>query len=127
LQVPQVGRFKITKTKQQVHRPSLCQVTVSHMPRYIIVGAGAVGGALGGRLGLVGRNVVLAARGDNLAALRDRGLRLRTPDEDVTLSLQAIGRPEEIKLDIDDVLFLATKVHQANEALVTWTDVPVRR
>jgi 2-dehydropantoate 2-reductase len=97
------------------------------MPRYIIVGAGAVGGALGGRLGLVGRNVVLAARGDNLAALRDRGLRLRTPDEDVTLSLQAIGRPEEIKLDIDDVLILATKVHQANEALVTWTDVPVRR
>jgi 2-dehydropantoate 2-reductase len=97
------------------------------MPRYIIVGAGAVGGALGGRLGRVGHDVVLVARGDNLAALRDRGLRLRTPDEDVTLSLPAIGGPEEIKLDIDDVLILATKTHQANEALVVWTDVPVHR
>ena len=29
------------------------------MPRYIILGAGAVGGALGGRLGLAGCNVVL--------------------------------------------------------------------
>ena len=54
------------------------------MPRYIILGAGAVGGALGGRLGLAGRDVVLVARGDHLAALRERGLRLRTPDEDVT-------------------------------------------
>ena len=70
---------------------------------------------------------MLVARGDNLAALRDRGLRLRTPDEDVTQSLPAIGGPEEIKLDIDDVLILATKAHQANEALVNWTDVPVHR
>ncbi|HET8915470.1 MAG TPA: 2-dehydropantoate 2-reductase N-terminal domain-containing protein [Propionibacteriaceae bacterium] len=97
------------------------------MPRYIIVGAGAVGAALGGRLGLVGHDVVLVARGNNLAALLDRGLRLRTPDEDVTLSLPAIAGPEEIKLDIDDVLILATKTHQANEALVSWTDVPVHR
>ena len=97
------------------------------MRRYIIVGAGAVGGALGGRLGLVEHDVVLVARGDNLTALRDRGLRLRTPDEDVTQSLPAIGGPEEIKLDVDDVLILATKAHQANEALVNWTDVPVHR
>jgi 2-dehydropantoate 2-reductase len=43
------------------------------MPRYVILGAGAVGGALGGRLGLAGRDVVLAARGDHLAALREHG------------------------------------------------------
>ena len=45
------------------------------MPRYLILGAGAVGGALGGRLALVGRETVLVARGDHLAALRERGLR----------------------------------------------------
>jgi ketopantoate reductase len=50
------------------------------MPRYIL-GAGAVGGALGGRLGLIGRDVVLVARGDHLAALRERGLRLRMRQE----------------------------------------------
>jgi 2-dehydropantoate 2-reductase len=97
------------------------------MPRYIILGAGAVGGALGGRLGLAGCSVVLVARGEHLAALRERGLRLRTPDEDVTQSVPVIGGPEEIELDVDDVFILATKTHQANEALVNWTDAPVHQ
>jgi 2-dehydropantoate 2-reductase len=95
------------------------------MPRYIILGAGAVGGALGGRLGLAGREVVLVARGDHLAALRQRGLRLRTPDEDRTQHLRAIAGPEEIDLDLDDILILTTKTQQANDALVRWTDTPV--
>jgi 2-dehydropantoate 2-reductase len=95
------------------------------MPRYIILGAGAVGGALGGRLGLVGRDVVLVARGDHLSALRERGLRLRTPDEDLTQHLSAIGQPEQIQLDRDDILILATKTQQANEVLIRWTDAPV--
>jgi 2-dehydropantoate 2-reductase len=95
------------------------------MPRYIILGAGAVGGALGGRLGLSGHNVVLVARGDHLVALRQRGLRLRTPDEDHTQGLPAIAGPEEIDLDPDDILILATKTQQANEVLVRWTDTPV--
>ena len=97
------------------------------MPRYIILGAGAVGGALGGRLALAGRGVVLVARGDHLTALRERGLRLRTPDEDVTQQLTAIGVPEEVELDVDDVLILATKTHQANDMLRRWTDTPVGR
>jgi 2-dehydropantoate 2-reductase len=79
------------------------------MPRYIILGAGAVGGALGGRLGLVGCKIVLVARGDHLSAVNERGLRLRTPDEDVTQNLPAIGGPEDIELDVDDILILATK------------------
>ena len=95
------------------------------MPRYIILGAGAVGGALGGRLGLAGRDVALAARGDHLAALHEHGLRLRTPDEDMTQSVMAIGGPEEIELSGDDILILATKTQQANDALVSWTDAPV--
>src|SRR4029453_17743749 len=95
------------------------------MPRYVILGAGAVGGALGGRLGLAACDVVLAARGDHLAALREHGLRLRTPEEDVTQSVLAIAGPDEIKLSSDDISILATKTQQANAALVTWTDVPV--
>jgi 2-dehydropantoate 2-reductase len=97
------------------------------MPRYIILGAGAVGGALGGRLGLVGRDVVLVARGDHLAALRQGGLRLRTPDEDVTQQLLAIAAPDEIDLDIDDVLILATKSQQANDVLLRWADALVHQ
>ena len=97
------------------------------MPRYIILGAGAVGGAIGGRLGLAGQEVVLVARGDHLAALRARGLRLRTPDEDVTQQLMAIRGPEEVELDVDDVLILATKAHQARDMLLSWTDSPVQQ
>lgn len=48
--------------------------------RYIIVGAGAVGGAIGGRLAEAGHDVVLVARGAQYEALRTGGLRLTTPD-----------------------------------------------
>ena len=47
--------------------------------RYIIVGAGAVGGAIGGRLAEAGHDVVLVARGAQYEALRTGGLRLTTP------------------------------------------------
>jgi 2-dehydropantoate 2-reductase len=97
------------------------------MSRYIILGTGAVGGAIGGRLALAGRSVVLVARGDHLTALRERGLRLRTPDEDLTVHAPAIGGPEEIELDVGDILILATKTQQANDLLVGWTDAPVHQ
>ena len=47
--------------------------------RYIIIGAGAVGGTIGGCLALAGHEVVLTARGAHLDALRRHGLRLSTP------------------------------------------------
>jgi 2-dehydropantoate 2-reductase len=97
------------------------------MARYIILGAGAVGGAIGARLALAGRGAVLVARGDHLAAILERGLRLRTPDEDRTQQLTAIAGPEEIQLDVDDILILTTKTQQANEMLVRWTDSPVHQ
>ena len=41
--------------------------------------AGAVGGYIGGRLAAAGHEVVFFARGANLAALRERGLRIESP------------------------------------------------
>jgi len=93
--------------------------------RYVIIGAGAVGGAIGGRLALAGCDVVLVARGAHLTALQDNGLRLRTPDEDVTLAVTAVSGPADLHLTGDDVLVLATKTQQAEAALVTWADAPV--
>ena len=43
--------------------------------RYVIIGAGAIGGSVGGRLHQAGRDVVLVARGPHLDALRRDGLR----------------------------------------------------
>ena len=93
--------------------------------RYVIIGAGAIGGGLGARLHQAGRSVVLVARGDHLAVLRDQGLRLRTPEEDVTLPVPVVAGPSELTLQTDDVLVLATKTQQAPAALAEWTDVPV--
>ncbi len=94
--------------------------------RYVIVGAGAIGGAVGGRLHQAGREVVLVARGAHLDVLRRDGLRLRTPDEDVRLGVPVVGGPDELGLTPDDVLVFATKTQQVDAALRTWADVEVR-
>jgi 2-dehydropantoate 2-reductase len=56
--------------------------------RYIVVGAGAVGGTVGGRLFQGGHDMVLVARGAHYDALRHDGLRPVTPD---SMSLQALA------------------------------------
>ena len=49
--------------------------------RVVVLGAGGVGGYFGGMLAHAGHDVTLFARGDHLAAIRARGLELRTPPE----------------------------------------------
>ncbi len=93
--------------------------------RYVIIGAGAIGGGLGGRLHQAGRSAVLVARGDHLAALQSSGLRMRTPEEDLTLPVPAVAGPGELRLQADDVLVLTTKTQQAPAALADWADAPV--
>lgn len=95
------------------------------MTRYIIIGAGAIGGAIGGRLAHAGLDTILVARGDHLVALRSTGLRLRTPDEDLTIPVTVAGGPGDVVLGVDDVLIVATKTQQAEDALTTWADAPV--
>ena len=87
------------------------------MTRYVILGAGAVGGALGGRLAQAGRDVVLIARGEHLAAIRRDGLRLRTPEEDITLPVMAAAAPGEVDLRPDDLLVATAKTQQLGTLL----------
>ena len=94
--------------------------------RYVIIGAGAVGAGIGARLHQAGRDVVLVARGPHLLALcAPRGCACASPDEDVRLPIPAVGGPDELELRPDDVLVLATKTHQAQDALIAWADAPV--
>ena len=97
------------------------------MTRYIVVGAGAIGGAIGGQLTIAGRDAVLVARGDHLAALRTTGLRLRSPDGDRTVPVTAVGGPDDLTLRPDDVLVLTVKTHQVSDLLPAWADAPVVR
>ncbi|AOR31428.1 2-dehydropantoate 2-reductase [Streptomyces fodineus] len=94
--------------------------------RYIIIGAGAVGGTVGGRLAQAGREVVLVARGRHLAALAEHGLRLRVPEGESTYRLPAVEGPAPLgELRAGDVLALAVKTQDTVAALDTWAEVPV--
>ncbi|MFD6277779.1 ketopantoate reductase family protein [Streptomyces sp. NPDC060209] len=93
--------------------------------RYIIVGTGAVGGAIGGRLAEAGHQVVLVARGTQYAALREDGLRLTTPDGTRTHRLPVVDGPAALELEPDDVLVLAVKTQDAVAALDAWSARPV--
>ena len=93
--------------------------------RYIIIGAGAVGGTIGGRLALAGHEVVLAARGAHLDALRRHGLRLSTTSGTETVLARAIGGPDEVDLRPGDVLVVATKSQDSVAVLNEWAGRPV--
>lgn len=94
--------------------------------RYIVIGAGAIGGTIGGRLAEVGHEVVLVARGAHHKALREHGLRVATPDGTRTHQLPVIQHPDELgELRADDVLFLAVKTQDSRAALDAWSPRPV--
>ncbi|SDZ32009.1 2-dehydropantoate 2-reductase [Asanoa ishikariensis] len=75
----------------------------------MIVGAGAVGGVVGGRLAAAGQDVVLVARGAHLDALRRDGLALHSPEGRQTLRLPAVGAVTEHEWCPGDVAVLAVK------------------
>jgi 2-dehydropantoate 2-reductase len=85
--------------------------------RYLVLGAGAVGGAIGGRLFEHGHDVVLVARGPHLEALCARGLELRSPDATVTLPIPVVDGPARIRFGPEDAVVLATKGQDTEAAL----------
>ncbi|WP_405913644.1 ketopantoate reductase family protein [Streptomyces sp. NBC_00963] len=93
--------------------------------RYIIIGAGAVGGIIGGRLSESGSEVVLVARGAHYEALRDGGLRIATPEGTRTLALPVADGPAAVELRPDDVLVLTVKTQDSIAALDAWGPRPV--
>ncbi|MEU6241025.1 2-dehydropantoate 2-reductase N-terminal domain-containing protein [Streptomyces sp. NPDC047024] len=93
--------------------------------RYVVVGAGAVGGSVGARLYEAGHEVVLVARGAHGAALREHGLRFTTPEGTRTLRIAVAGGPEDVSLRPDDVLVLAVKTQHTAAALAQWAARPV--
>lgn len=86
--------------------------------RYIIYGAGAIGGTIGARLFLAGHEVVLIARGAHRDAIAARGLRFRAPDGEWQLPIAVVGSPAEITFTPGDAVFLCMKTQHTEEALL---------
>jgi 2-dehydropantoate 2-reductase len=78
-----------------------------------ILGAGAVGACFGGQLARAGHEVTCFARGANLAAIRDRGLEIRTPEGIHRVPVTATDRPE--LLSAADFAILAVKSYSLGE------------
>jgi 2-dehydropantoate 2-reductase len=87
--------------------------------RFVVYGAGAIGGTIGGRLFEHGHDVVLVARGAHGEALRADGLLLRTADGEVRLPVPTVGHPDDLgRLVAErDVVVLAMKTQDTGDAL----------
>lgn len=77
--------------------------------RFVVVGAGAVGGVVGGLLHRSGADVHLVARGPHLERIRAEGLRLLTSQGDTTEHVPASATVAEVDWRVDDVVLLAVK------------------
>src|SRR5215218_6897341 len=85
--------------------------------RWIVVGAGAVGGVVGGLLADAGEDVTLIARGRHLDAMRSNGLRVRTPAIDTIVRCHLAGAVGEASIGSGDVVLLAVKSQDSEVAL----------
>jgi 2-dehydropantoate 2-reductase len=86
-----------------------------HRLKVAILGSGALGGYFGGRLAQAGEDVTFIARGRQLAAMREAGLRIESPRGD--LNLQAVRVTDDPRTigRVDLVLF-TVKLWSTEEA-----------
>lgn len=83
--------------------------------RIAVMGAGSVGGYLGGMLWRAGHEVSLIARGAHLAAIRDSGLRVVRDLEEFTARCHATDYPSEV--GPVEIVLLTVKTYQNDVAV----------
>lgn len=84
--------------------------------RFVVYGAGAIGGVVGARLFQHGNDVLLIARGSHHDALRSQGLRIRDPAGEQTLPIPVVDHPARVCWDEGDVALVAVKSQHSAEA-----------
>ena len=85
--------------------------------RFVVFGAGAVGGVVGAQLYRAGHDVTLVARGQHLDSIQKSGLTLETPLEQVTLQIPAVGGVPRGLFTADTVVLLTMKTQDTADAL----------
>lgn len=86
---------------------------MSSRMRFAILGSGAVGGYFGAKLAKSGQDVTFIARGPHLAAIRERGLQIRSPKlGDFVVHAAAHDDPRQVG-EVDVVLFTVKTYHNA--------------
>lgn len=77
--------------------------------RFLIAGAGAIGGYIGAKMARANQDVTLFARGAHLAAMQERGLRIISAEGDFEVRPNVIGSLENA--GPFDVIILGVKAH----------------
>jgi 2-dehydropantoate 2-reductase len=76
-----------------------------------IVGAGAIGGYIGGKLALAGAEVTLIARGAHLAAIQQQGLTIVESDGSRQTVRPALATASTVEAGPHDLVIVAVKAH----------------
>jgi 2-dehydropantoate 2-reductase len=85
--------------------------------RFVVYGAGAIGGLVGGRLFEQRHEVVLIARGAHRTAIELRGLTVGSPAGTTVWRTPVVGHPRDVDFSGDTVVVLATKAQDTADAL----------
>jgi 2-dehydropantoate 2-reductase len=85
--------------------------------RYIIYGAGGIGGTIGARLFQSSKDVILIARGEHLKAIQADGLVLADPNKTDRLHIPTVAHPEQIQFRDGDTVMLCMKSQDTRDAL----------
>jgi 2-dehydropantoate 2-reductase len=85
--------------------------------RFIMYGAGGIGGTIGARLFLQGQEVLLIARGAHLKAIQEQGLFFISPEGEQRLAIPCVGSPEDHLWREGDVVLLCVKSQHTSQAL----------
>jgi 2-dehydropantoate 2-reductase len=94
--------------------------------RFIMVGAGAIGTAMGGYLAAAGFPSILISRPSHATAIRERGLTLRTAKGIFHPPVEAITSVRDVKWTSDDVLFLTCKSQHTKDLLAELKGAPAQ-
>ncbi|HUR77300.1 MAG TPA: 2-dehydropantoate 2-reductase [Acidimicrobiales bacterium] len=84
--------------------------------RFVIYGAGAIGGVIGAQLARIGTDAVLIARGPHAEALRARGLTLEHGDDTESFAIPVVTDPAAIEWRDGDVVLLTVKSQDTQAA-----------
>lgn len=84
--------------------------------RFAILGSGAVGGYYGAKLARAGHDVTFIARGAHLAAIRERGLEIRSPMVG-DFTVRARAEEDTSVVGVVDTVILAVKAYDNPTAL----------
>ncbi len=85
--------------------------------RYIIYGAGGIGGTIAARLHLAGATVLAIARGAHHEALARDGLRYVHPDGSEQLQIPCVSHPSQVDWNGDEVVLLTVKSQHSATAM----------